>query len=121
MINTKILGEKGERLVASYLKEQGFQILACNFSARCGEVDLIAQRKEVIVFVEVKTRKTQYFPISSVVNQSKQRRIMKTAEFYILKNNIENKVIRFDVAIVVWGEGNYKKGNHKIEYIVNAF
>jgi len=113
---TKQLGFSGEQAVAEYLKNKDFKILVQNFSTKLGEVDLIAQKDELIVFVEVKTRQRAYFPISNVVTFTKQQKITKTAKLFILKNNIIDKVCRFDVATVVLGNDEYN-----IEYIENAF
>ncbi len=113
---TKLLGNKGEGIVANFLVKNNFKILTKNYRARYGEIDIIAQKNELVVFVEVKTRKKLYFPISNVVTTSKQRKITKTAKFFILKNNIINKVFRFDVATVL-----ISVNKSEIKYIRNAF
>jgi putative endonuclease len=112
----KLLGQAGEDLVEDYLKRKKFKILEKNFTSKIGEIDIIAQKENLIVFVEVKARKKTYFPISSVVNPSKQRKIILTAHLFIVQNGIEDKICRFDVATVVFNEEN-----HSIEYIDNAF
>jgi putative endonuclease len=116
MCDTLKLGIKGECLVAEYLTKKGFKILAKNYRARCGEIDLIAQKDEYVLFVEVKTRKTNYFPIASVVTYAKQKKIVNTAQLFVLKNQIKDKVLRFDIATVTCAEHGYK-----IEYLENAF
>jgi len=116
MQETKILGNTGESIVAEFLKKKGFKLLAQNYCARCGEVDLIAQKDEYVVFVEVKTRKTNYFPTSTVVTYSKQRKIVNTAQWFVLKHQIRDKVLRFDIATVIYADSGYE-----IEYIENAF
>ena len=113
---TQKLGIDGEAAVADYLKCRGFKVLHQNYRSRYGEIDLIAQKKELLVFVEVKARKKKYFAISSVVNYTKQQKISKTAQLFIVKHNIYDKVCRFDVASVL------QDGDQlKIEYIENAF
>lgn len=112
----KSLGNKGENLVAQFLQKQNFKILIKNYTTRVGEVDIIAQKKDLIVFVEVKTRKNEYFTISNVVNKSKQLKIIKTAKQFVLKNKITDKVLRFDVATVLVTESKTE-----IKYIPNAF
>ncbi|MCK4650725.1 YraN family protein [Candidatus Babeliales bacterium] len=116
MIETRQLGIDGELIIANFLEKKNFKILAKNYRTKYGEIDLIAQKGELIVFVEVKTRKTRYFPISTVVTTRKQKKIIKTAKFFILSNNVIDKVCRFDIATIV----QYSSG-HEIEYIENAF
>ena len=115
-MENKQLGDAGELAVQEFLKKQNFKIIAKNYKSRWGEIDIIAQKKDVISFIEVKTRKNAYFPISQVVNYSKQRKIIKTAKMYILRHNIYNKVCRFDVATVLLNNNYYD-----IDYIENAF
>lgn len=112
----KELGQQGESAVASWLTEHGFKILATNFRTRCGEVDIIASRDDVVSFVEVKTRKNIYFPISQVITTPKQHRIALTAQMYALANHIRDKVLRFDVAVVTTVNDSCS-----IAYIENAF
>lgn len=116
MQETKILGNTGESIVAEFLRKRGFKLLAQNYRARCGEIDLIAQKDEYVVFVEVKTRKTNYFPTSTVVTYSKQKKIVNTAQWFVLKNHIRDKVLRFDIATVIYADSGFE-----IEYIENAF
>ena len=57
MKESNLLGHWGEATAAAYLRRRGYEILACNFRSRFGEIDLIAQKKNYVVFCEVKTRK----------------------------------------------------------------
>mgnify|MGYP005621805645 CR=1 FL=1 len=116
MNNLRKFGNEGEVLVCRFLEEQGFKIVTRNYQIRSGEVDIIAQRDEILAFVEVKTRKTSYFPISNVVTFGKQKKITRAAKYFLMKNGIIDKACRFDVATVVWQEGK-----HHIDYIENAF
>ena len=113
---TKILGNNGEALVATWLVNQGFAILDRNYQTRLGEVDIIAAKDDVIAFVEVKTRSINYFPASYTVTRTKQRRIIRASRNFILVHGLRDKVFRFDVATVV-----FSNGSHQIEYIPNAF
>lgn len=110
------LGKKGEQLVAQYLADKGFVIKEINFARRCGEIDIIAQRNEVLAFVEVKVRSTMYFNISEVVNYSKQRKIIKTAKSYIAQHHLADLVFRFDIALL-----EAQGADFTITYIPNAF
>ena len=112
----KLLGAKGEDAVAKYLEKKGFAIICKNYRKRFGEVDIIVKKKEIICFVEVKTRKKKYFPLSSIIVAKKRKNIIATAKSYLYENKISDKVVRFDVALV-----QQEKDDLKIEYIENAF
>ncbi len=109
----KVLGKKGEKLVASYLKKQGYKLLARNYVTPFGEADIIAEDGDEIAFIEVKTRTTDnYGSPSEAVGKDKRRRYKKIAACY-WKQTGEEPNARFDVAEV------YADG--RIEYIKNAF
>ncbi len=109
-------GQQGESIVAQHLEKEGYKIIDRNYRQRYGEIDLIASRDEVLCFVEVKTRSTEYFPTSLVVTKSKQLKIIRTARNYALRNGIRDKVLRFDVAIVIGSADAFN-----IRYLPNAF
>jgi len=111
------LGEFGERLVADYLLQQGFTIRNHNYRQRTGEIDLIAQKKDLLIFVEVKLRRARYFTLSDVVNGAKQKKIMATAQRYIMLTKSFGCTIRFDVACIEPDE----QGQLTINYKENAF
>ncbi len=109
----KVLGKKGEKLVAAYLKKQGCKIIKANYRTPFGEADLIVQDKDEIAFVEVKTRSSKSFGTpAEAVGKEKQARYYKIAQCYALTLGEEPNA-RFDVAEV------YADG--KIEYIKYAF
>ena len=109
----KVLGKKGEKQVAEYLKKQGCKILKRNYRTPFGEADLIVQDKDEIAFVEVKTRTSDKFgEPREAVTPEKQRRYKKIAECF-WKEHGEEPNARFDVAEV------YADGT--IEYFKNAF
>lgn len=111
------IGKTGEEFTCQWLRNQGYQILAQNYRTRMGELDIVAQRQETVAFVEVKTRETEYFPMSSLIVPSKQRKIIATAKRYLFENQFTNqKIYRFDIALV---QGNYP--HYSISYIENAF
>lgn len=111
-ISNILHGQYGEQTVITFLKKQGFTIRACNFKKRCGEVDIIAAKNELLVFVEVKARQTHPNAVAELIPHSKQRKIITTARSYIAQEGIMNKIIRFDVALVCGGN---------VEYIADAF
>lgn len=114
------MGDQGENLVARFLEGRGFEILANNYRTRLGEVDIIAQKDDLLVFVEVKTRKHAYFPINMVVTRGKQRKIIKAAKRFLLEKRVIDKVCRFDVATVLC-DGSIGDDVREIDYIENAF
>ena len=113
---TQQLGTDGERIVGAWLESKGITILAYNYRTKLGEVDLIVTKNETVAFVEVKTRKHKYFAISDTVTFSKQQKIIRAAKSFVLKHGITDKVLRFDVATILYQEKSYT-----IQYIPNAF
>ena len=114
--DTKQLGIVGEQYVADYLVKQGFAVCARNFSTRDGEIDLIAQKDSLILFVEVKTRINPLFDMAQVITPSKQHKIVRTARKYLILQNLDQHYCRFDVALV------QKIGDRlELEYIQDAF
>lgn len=111
-IATRQLGIAGEQQVQTYLKNQGFLIKACNYRQAFGEVDIIAQKKELLIFVEVKARTNAQFDLSEVITKSKQRKIILCAHHYMSTQELYEVNARFDVALV---DGN------RITYIPDAF
>ncbi len=112
----RVFGSAGESAAANYLRRKGYKILEQNFSCRFGEIDIIARKGAYLVFVGVKTRKTEDFAMArEYVTYAKQQRIIKTAMLWLQQNDTELQP-RFDVIEVV-GEGLRRK----IRHIENAF
>ncbi len=110
-------GQIGEEIAAAYLVEKGFTILAQNYRYQRAEVDIIAQKSTLLIFVEVKTRTTNYhgFP-EAAITQKKVDLFLLAAEEFIHELNWQYD-IRFDV-IAISG------GNHlpmQIHHIEDAF
>lgn len=111
-------GAWGEAVAAAYLRKKGYRIVKQNFSTRFGEIDLIVQDARYIVFVEVKTRKSDRFGAArEAVDLHKQRRLIATAEQW-LQRNPTNLQPRFDV-VEIYGEEDLPV--RSIEHIENAF
>jgi putative endonuclease len=115
----KDIGALGEDISNNYLKGLGYKILDKNFRCKCGEIDLVARNNDYICFVEVKTRYGTSFgmPAESVVS-SKQHKIYKTAQVYILMKNIIDFNFRFDVIEVILNNTN---NDFLINHIEDAF
>ena len=117
-MKTKQLGDKGEALVADYLKKEKFRIIARNYRQRNGEIDLIAKDKGVLVFVEVKTRRSlQFGNPAEAVNYYKQKKIIKVAQWYLQQKNMLDQSCRFDVVEVYYENTE----NYRVHQIKNAF
>lgn len=114
LASKRTLGNRGETQVVEYLQSQGFTILARNYLIRGGEIDIIATKKELLIFVEVKTRTQQTHSLSEVVTLSKQKKIIYTAKHFSLTYGSLDKVLRFDVALVQGSDAI-------ITYLPNAF
>lgn len=114
----KKIGETGEALACRLLIEQGYCIEAQNFRCRTGEIDIIARKGEVLAFVEVKARSgTAYGLPCEAVNCKKRRRILRTAEYFLLLNPRYSELQpRMDIIEILRHDGEVY-GRH----IENAF
>lgn len=120
MENTKLLGRWGEEQAAAYLKKKRWKIIGLNYNSRFGEIDLIAENRQYVAFVEVKTRKSASFAQArEFVTQAKQERILATAQLWLAANPCK-KQPRFDVIEVYAPEG-MQTACPEIQHIENAF
>ncbi|WP_276498590.1 YraN family protein [Pontibacter litorisediminis] len=93
-------GQQGENHAAAYLREQGYSILRQNYRHKRAEVDIIAQKGNLLVFVEVKTRSTnKYGYPEEAVNYRKEAMLLGAAEAFILQEEWPHEV-RFDIISV---------------------
>ena len=110
------LGKAGEALSCTHLKSLGYIIVEKNWRFGRDEIDLIVENDDFIVFVEVKSRSTNYFGEPEVfVNRAKQRNLIRAANNYIRTKCCE-KEARFDIVSVLM-----KGDKHQINHIPNAF
>lgn len=118
MVNRLKVGDRGEQAAADYLQSAGYDILERKYRSKIGEIDIIAKRNNVLVFVEVKTRRntTYGFPAEAVTYR-KQRKIINTACCYLQHIHNTNVCCRFDVIEIFLIEDNLIKYNH----IIDAF
>jgi putative endonuclease len=116
MAESHNLGQKGEDLAAEHLKTTGFSILYRNWKWGKHEIDIIAEKNETIIFVEVKTRTDDFrmHPAAAVTNE-KQRSVILAADGYIRRFDI-NKESRFDIITVIKSGETYQ-----IDHIEDAF
>lgn len=113
-------GNWGEEKAASYLKRRGYKIVDRNCRYRQGEIDIVAEKRDLIVFVEVKTRKnSEYAEAREFVTIAKQQRVIAAAQMWIQENACE-KQPRFDV-IEVYSPNGQNGISVKINHLENAF
>ena len=95
---TDIYGKLGEDIACKYLKKQGYKILKRNYLCPLGEIDIIAQDGNRLVFIEVKARSTENFGIGrDAVDDEKLRKIKNASIFYIKRNVKSQPFIRYDL------------------------
>lgn len=110
-------GDKGEEFAAKFLIMNNYKVVERNFYCKLGEIDIIAENKEFILFVEVKTRQEgQMLEPRYSVDKKKQQRLFRTASLYIQSHKTK-KQPRFDIAEVIVNN----KGEMSINYLENAF
>ena len=111
-------GLQGEALVADYLRNNGFQLVAHGYYCRFGEIDLIAWEGNTLCFIEVKTRTNLEMGLPrEYVTPTKQKKLRKTALFYLSEKKLDC-FCRFDVA-EVYAEHGFDKA--RIVYLRDAF
>lgn len=120
MAKVNLTGPWGEMLAVDYLRRKRYTILGCNYRCRYGEIDIIAQNRKYIVFVEVKLRKTDYFGSGrEYVGYEKQNRIRTTASLW-LQSYPNARQPRFDVIEIEAPEG-VQTLDPKITHLEDAF
>lgn len=115
------IGKIGEDMVADFLKSKGYIIVAKNYNSRFGEIDIIAENREYILFVEVKTRKKgSMVTPADAVNKKKQKKIILTSYDFLSKLRIKINY-RYDVAEVHYEINKDGELKADLNYIKNAF
>lgn len=114
MSNKRInLGRKGEDISVKFLKKQGYKIMERNYRCSLGEIDIVAKDKNILCFVEVKTRRTDEYGLpAEAIDGRKQKKLAKVALTYLKEKKIYKQDFRFDVVSV--------HPNH-VELIKDAF
>ena len=103
-MSTRKKGQQGEELAVRFLKKNGFHILTRNYRCRLGEIDVIAEQDDQLVFVEVRSLRSaaMYLP-EETINAQKQQRLSRAALTYIQAHGLEDRAARFDVIAVETG------------------
>ncbi len=110
------LGKKGEEMAVLFLQKHGYKILERNWRFKKAEVDVIAQKKEVLAVIEVKTRSSNYFGNpQDFVNQKKIQLLVEAINEYVISKDLDVEV-RFDIVAIV-----QNKNTTKIQHLEDAF
>ncbi len=118
-VESRIIGKKGEVLAERHLKKVGLTVIKRNFKTNMGEIDLICEDGEQIVFVEVKNYSSRnFYHPSFSIDKKKRQCMINAAKQYIFKNNLFSKNARFDVVAIYRDE---KQKTTKIEHFKSAF
>ncbi len=117
MPNNRKIGDLGENMVCEFLQKNGYQILERNYTVRGGEIDIIAEKNDVIAFVEVKLRKEGAMVSGEeAITPAKKKHLIFAAESYVSQQSVD-KCCRFDVAAVELKSS----GRMSMKYYVAAF
>ncbi len=116
----KSLGQRGEAVADRYLRRRGYKLIARGNRMPSGELDLVAvDRDRTIVFVEVKTRRSdEVGHPAEAVNADKQRRLTRLAVTFLKRHGLLEHKSRFDVIAITWPEGRWRP---QVEHFKNAF
>ena len=98
------IGKEGEQAAEDYLSQHGYRILARNWRCEAGEIDIVAEWGETIVFVEVRSRKaySRFGEPEESVDARKQRRIRRASEWFLRQYRLFDRKVRFDVIGIRW-------------------
>lgn len=111
------VGKRGEQIASDYLTEKGYKILERNWYFRKKEIDIIAEKDDFLVIIEVKSRSVGFQENPrDAVNMKKQRFLIQAANAYIYRCDIELEV-RFDIITVIF----FNDHEYKLKHIDDAF
>ena len=113
----KKLGERGEEIAVSFLKNKRYRILCRNYRCKFGEIDIIARHKKTLSFIEVKTRSSESYGVpQEAIHPQKQRKISMVALEFIQRYKLEDREARFDVVAI-----QFLPDGFDVDLIKNAF
>ncbi len=115
MTNHKMIGNIGEEIAQNYLQRQGCKIIQRNYYSRFGEIDIIAEKGSILLFIEVKFRKNERFALAAEsITPQKQQNMRLTIETY-LQQYPTNQPLRIDLITII-GQSPYQ-----ITWLENIF
>ena len=102
--NTVVVGASAEAAATRLLLERGYRIVERNFRCEAGELDVIARDRDVLVFVEVRSRgNADHGHAAEMIGASKQRQVARVAAYYLAMRDPTYDEIRFDVVAITGG------------------
>lgn len=118
MDKTSDIGKRSEEIACEYLIQLGYKIIKRNFHfGKLGEIDIIAEKDNQLIFIEVKAQSGDAFGDSRFwITPAKQKKLRKVAEGFLYVNKVQNKECRFDAIIV-----DFRSKPASVEHIINAF
>jgi putative endonuclease len=118
-LGTQSLGDRGEDFAVRYLKRLGYHIVGRQVDLRVGELDIVAVDGRTVVFVEVKTRKSDIAGSpAEAVDDQRQLRMTRAALAYLKSHGLLECSARFDVVALTWPDGARAP---TVEHVKNAF
>ena len=116
------IGALGEEAAVKAIKKQGYKVIERNYRTKMGEIDIIAKDGEYTCFIEVRLRKNNDFGSpADTIDINKQRKIIRTAQYYAVTKKIYDTPMRFDAVLINADAKGGKLTNIKTEIIKNAF
>ena len=115
MKSSRDFGVSGELYAGQYLEKQGYVIINRNYRGDHCEIDLIARRGKILVFVEVKSSRSHIEP-ETQVNQIKQSHLLRAAKAFLMENDLDQVDCRFDVIAL-----RRRQNRWEINHIEDAF
>jgi len=114
----RLFGQEGEAEAERFLRRKGYRIVARNFRSTVGELDLVAEDGPVVVFIEVKARRTDDFGGAiHAVHRQKQQKLIRLASQFLAQHHWTDRACRFDVVLVE----STATAALKVKHIENAF
>lgn len=115
-------GDFGEKIACDFLEKKGFKVIETNYQKKSGEIDIIAERKNIIHFIEVKTRSESSIPKyglpEDAVGRVKQKKIVRTAQFYLFEKKYADDISwQIDIISIII---DWKDKKAKICFLENA-
>lgn len=116
--NHSSIGKLGEDIAEDFLLKSGYKILERNFRfGRLGEIDIVAEKDQVLVFFEIKVQTTNSFGDAKFwITKSKQQKLRKSAEGFLYINKLQDKICRFDAIFI-----DLRENPCRIDHLENAF
>jgi len=117
---TRALGEQLETVALQYLEKHGLTLVCRNFQCKLGEIDLVMREAQMLVFIEVRYRRSERFgSAAETVDRRKQRKLVRTAQVYLnLQRFSQRRPCRFDILGIT---GNGGTQDYRFDWIPNAF